>query len=342
MNAPRQAQIQRLAITSLLLACAFFANAAQAQYDPNRWPATVAAAKKEGSLALYSILPPQLGDRVIAAFRKLYPEISVEVSRGPTGQLITRMEQERAAGINGADVFISTELPWYVARAKEGRLLKPAGPGLSGWPADQLPEGAAVIAGLEPYTIMYNRKLVPTAPKSYADLLRPEFKDRIGTVELAATATVEWYDWLEKTQGGDYLRKLRAQNPKLYASVQPMAQAVASGEIAVATYGNVSSVTALASQGAAIGYVVPNPGRGYQYVMGALGWSKRPNAALVFVDFIMSREGQAVWHGTGEGASSRPDIPGSLSLTTITPMNAAAYPPEVVKRFTEYWLKIFK
>jgi len=319
------------------------ASAAHAQSaDSARWQNVVASAKKEGQVVLYSIMPPQLSDRVIAAFRKAYPEISVEVSRGPTGQLIARMEQERAAGINGADVFISTERPWFIARSKEGRLLTPSGPGLTGWPSEHLLEGNVVIAGLEPYTIMYNKKLVATPPRSYVDLLRPEFKDKLGTVELAATATVEWYDWLEKTQGNDYLRRLRAQNPKLYASVQPMAQAVASGEIAAAAYGNVSSVKALAAQGAAIEYLVPNPGRGYQYVMGALSWSKRPNAALVFVDFILSKEGQTIWHGSGEGASSRPDIAGSLSLKTITPMNADAYPPDVVKKYSEYWSKIFK
>ncbi len=322
-----------------LLACSI----GWAQSGAAQWATVQAAAKKEGRVVLYSATPPALGNRLLAGFRKVYPDIAVEFTRGPSGELLTKIGQEQASGTDGADVFISTEVEWFKARAKEGKLLKVVGPEVAGWPGKYLRDAAVVTAGLEPFTITYNTKLVTSnPPATYADMLRPEYKGRLGTSELAATTLIAWYDWLEKTQGKDYLQKLRAQNPKLYNGTTPLAQSLAAGEIAVGAFGNITSFKPLIDQGAPIKYVIPNPGLGFEYAMGGMGWSKRPNATLVFMDYVMSRDGQAAWHGTGEGASPRTDVPGSIPIANITAWDTAAYPAEVVNKYRAYWSGIFK
>ena len=219
----------------------------------------------------------------------------------------------------------------------------PSGPEVAVWPAKYLREGSVVTAGLEPFTITYNTKLVTSNPPStYADILRPEYKGRLGTSELAATTLIAWYDWLEKTQGKDYLPKMKAQNPKLYNGTTPLAQSLAAGEIAVGAFGNITAFKPLIDQGAPIKFVIPNPGLGFEYAMGGLGWSKRPNATLVFMDYVMSKDGQTAWHGTGEGASPRSDIPGSIPIANVTAWDTSAYPPEVVTKYRAYWSGIFK
>ena len=344
IGACRDACTSRRLLQALAGVWAFLAaSVAFAQSGAAQWTSIQAAAKKEGRVVLYSATPPALGNRLLAGFRKVHPDIAVEFTRGPSGELLTKIGQEQASGTDGADVFISTEVEWFKARAREGKLLKVAGPELSGWPAKYLRDGAVVTAGLEPFTITYNTKLVTSnPPSSYADMLRPEYKGRLGTSELAATTLIAWYDWLEKTQGRDYLQKLRAQNPKLYNGTTPLAQSLAAGEIAVGAFGNITSFKPLIDQGAPIKYVIPNPGLGFEYAMGGMGWSKRPNATLVFMDYVMSKDGQTAWHGTGEGASPRSDVAGSIPIGNITAWDTAAYPSDVVTKYRAYWSGIFK
>ena len=145
----------------------------------------------------------------------------------------------------------------------------------------------------------------------YQDLLAPEFKGRIATTELAATTLVAWYTWLEETEGEGFLEQLAAQNPRLYVGAVPLGQAVASGEVIASAFGVPTATQPLIDEGAPLAYSVPDPGLGIRYGMAALGWSQRPNAALVLVDWIMSSEGQQAWHGRGE---SRQPPPGDRGI----------------------------
>ena len=306
------------------------------------WNTVLAGAKREGKVVLYSAQPVPLIARITEAFKRAHPDIAIEYVRGTSGQMVAKIDQERAANVDGADVFITSETAWFVARAKDGGLQKPSGPAMAAWPAAYLREGQVPIAGLEPFVIPYNKTLVTSPPRGYADLLRPEFAGKLSTSELNATGNIAWSDWLEKTQGADFLVKLRAQNPKLHAGSVPAAQSVVAGEVLVSALGLPSSAKPMIDQGAPLAYVVPNPSFGVEYPIGAFAWSRRPNAALVLVNFLMSREGQATWHGQGETASPLADIPGSLRASTIVPYDSTAYTPEVVAKYRDKWNKIFK
>ncbi|MEK7214225.1 MAG: extracellular solute-binding protein [Chloroflexota bacterium] len=233
---------------------------AQAGAQAAEWAKIVAAAKKEGNVHFYGGTPVQQGQRLMAGFRKAYPDIAIDYVRLPSGEMVTRIDRERLSSADGADVALGAELLWFQERDKEGNLLRPAGPSVADWPAKFLRGRNLVVIGIEPFVMAYNTKLVPNAPKRYADLLTPEFKGRIGGNELAATSVVAWYDWMEKTQDRDYLIKLKSLNVKLYASAVGTSQAIASGEI-VATPGTatVTTVKPLMDQGAPINYVRPIP-----------------------------------------------------------------------------------
>lgn len=315
---------------------------AAAQSPDAAWATIVAAAKREGRVTYYSAANPAPLARTVDGFKKTYPDIAIDFQRMVSGAVLSKADQERSANVEGADIANATELNWFVARAKEGRLLKPAGPAARDWPAKYLLDGSVVIPALEPIIVSYNTARVTNPPRTYADLLRPEFKGRLGLSELASVAVVAWYDWVEKTQGAGYVAKLRAQNPKLYVGSVPIGQAVASGEILVGGFGTPTAVKPLKEAGAPIDYFVPSPGLGLRYGMAAFGWGKHPNAALVFLDYIMSRDGQSAWHANGETASPLPNIPGSLSAASIDPFDPTLYPPEVEKKFREEWTRAFK
>ena len=77
-------------------------------------------------------------------------------------------------------------------------------------------------------------------------------------------------------------------------------------------------------------------------MIAALAHAKRPNAALVFVDYMMSRRGQTAWNGSGESASPLAGIPGSLDAKTMQPWDPFRYTPEFQKAYLAKWNKIFK
>ena len=331
------------AMLALFGVAALVSAPAGAQQAGAGWQAIVAAAKKEGRVVLYNSVPLPPIQRAAAGFKKLYPEIEVTYQRGPSGQLLSKIDQERNNNVDGADLLISTEINWYVSRAREGKLIKVSGPESRNWPSKYLYEGAIPILDLEPFVIVYNRNEVKgTPPRGYADLMRPEFRGRIGTSELASTTVIGWYDWLEKTQGADFLQKFRAQNPKLYVGAVPGAQAAASGEVAVSAFNVTTAVKSLIDAGAPLEIVVPNPGLGIQHAAAVFEWSKRPNAGQVFLDYLMSRDGQTAWNGTGDSASPLPNIPGALAADSIVPVDVTAYSESAVKAYRERWTRVMK
>lgn len=98
----------------------------------------------------------------------------------------------------------------------------------------------------------------------------------------------------------------------------------------------------LIAQGAPLKVVQPNPAFASVDVLAALAHSRRPNAALVFLDYMMSRRGQGAWNGSGETASVLPGVPGSLDARTMQPWDVFRYTPEFQRDYKLKFDKLFK
>ena len=315
----------------------------QAPTASTPWPTIVAAARKEATVFFYAPMAVPVLQRLADGFKKAYPDIKVEFTRMNGGPIVVRVDQERSNGAEGADLIIGSEIGWMIERSKQGLLQKLAGPALNGWPANYLFDGAYFTGAYEVFVLAYNTKLAANPPKSYVDLVKPEFAGKLGIPTIPSTLILSWFDWLEKTQGADYPAKVMAQNPKSFISSPPLAQALAAGEISVALLNNPSSLKSLMNSGAPINFNIPNPSYGFQVWVAALGWSKRPNAGLVLADWLMSREGQTVWSGTGESASPLKGIPGAAEVPgSVKFYDINEWTPEVVKQATEKWNRQYR
>lgn len=333
-------------LRSVMLAALLIAVASSIQAQAqDSWPGVLQAANREGSVMLYTSITPPVMQRISADFQKLHPGIRLEINRASGAPLLAKIDQERQANADGADAVVSTEMGWLEARAAEKSLVPPRGPNAAAWPAQYLIGGAAIIGALEPFVIAYNSSAVKFDVRGYSDLLRPEFGGgRLGVSAItSSTNIVAFYDWLEKTYGGELLPKIAAQKPRIFPGTVTPTQSVAAGEIIATVASNPASIRTLMDQGAPIKYAVPNPARGFSYGVAALRWSKRPNASLVLVDYLMSRSGQQAWNGKGESASPLRGIEGSLDASTITAAyNPKDYPPEFIQSYTEKWNRYFK
>ena len=335
-----------ISITGISVAAALTSQVALAQAfkasSPADWAKVVAEAKKEGSVALYSAAVPGVLNRLKVDFEKLNPGITVEITRIVGTQLVAKMEQERLTGADGADVAITPETTWVSERAKLNQLKIPAGPAAPAWPVKYIVGGSSPLLAIEPLTIVYNTNLVKTPVNDYADLLRPEFKNKLATPDLVATIFSAWYDWLEQTRGPKLLPGLAAQVPKFYASAVQSIQQVTVGELLAVTLAVPSITAPLIAQGAPLREVVPKPAVGTPYFGVIAGWSKRSNAAQVFMDYVMSTAGQTTWAVNGEIASPLPNIPKALDISTTSAVDPSKFPPDVNAAYKAKWDKIFK
>ena len=313
-----------------------FANSSMAQVA--NWERTVAAGKKEGRVVVYSVAVPALNDRIRADFESLHPGYSVAIVRlfGPT--LRSKVEQERQIGADGADVIINSDAQWVQAGGREGWFNAPVGPARTAWPNNYLIPGGAVTFALDVVVIGYNTKLASIG--SYQDLLKPEYKGKIAVQLNSAAVVMAYYKWMEDTLGADYVKRLAAQQPKIDNSV-PNAQSVAAGEVVATAYAVPSMLAELASQGAPIKWVVPRPASGFAFQVGALKWSRRPNASQVFLDYLMSPRGQAVIVGEKLLASPLPGIEGSLDLSNVAVVDTAKWTPESMNAYKKTWDALF-
>ncbi len=306
------------------------------------WSKIVVAAKAEGKVVIYGSPVPATMARISADFEKANPGIVVEYHRMIGASFFNKMEQDRKGQVDGADATVTPEVAWLEDAAKDGALRPLAAPSAKGWPSSHMLGGMAPVLAVAPYVLAYNVNIVKSPVTGYRDLLRPEFKGRVGVPDPTAEAQVAFYDWLEKTQGADFLLQLAAQSPRIYSGSIPMTQSAAAGEIAVTSSTVLDLVNPLIAQGAPLKTVVPAASIGFAYAGAVVGWAKRPNAAQVYLDYLMSPRGQVIWHGRGESASPLPNVAGSLDVKTIALYDRKLYPVEVLTAYRQKWNKLFR
>lgn len=306
------------------------------------WQQVVDAATDEGQVVVYTALNPETISRLEAAWAEDYPDIGLEVLRGTSGELLARIEQERETGADGADVWITTELGWFNDRAAEGELLELSGPNREEWPDEFVEsDGFAPVLSVEPFGIIYNTTLIDEAPQDYSDLSDPQYEGLITVSDVVATIVTDYYRWIEETRGEEVIEGMAAQNPSVMTGSVPIAQAVASGEAAATPYGFPSSVKGLQDQGAPIEFVLPDPALGVPYIGGSLGWSQRPNAAQVFLDWAMSSNAQEPW-AANEWSASPLGVETGLDITTIEPSDPGALDADTIDELNTRYAELFR
>lgn len=296
------------------------------------WQEVVAAAENEGSVTFYSVMPGVQNSRLIKAFNEKYPEIDLDVMRG-AAELPARVEGEIASGSDGADVFLYSDPAWFSEH--DGQFLEVNGPAVEGWEDDAWEtRDRAIIPSAYPFSMfVWNTEKFPHGFSTWGDLRDPSVEGALGLRSDVTISMAGFLNFQEREFGERYLKDLAGLRPKFYPSVVPMTQAVASGEIGVTNASTPSVVNELKEQGAPIDSAVPKPAYWIEWGAAALRNSERPNAARVFLDFLMSPEGQTAINGDGFGAASRSGVRGALEPEQMTMLDSAQYTPEVVARF---------
>lgn len=279
----------------------------------------VAAAQEEGQLVWYSTLPEGISDRVGEAFEAKYG-VRVDFIRLASGAMVQRYSSERDAGVSEADVLFIVD-PVFFAEAHENGWLveldESMVPALADWPEEFWSDtGAYGEVSIQPQGFLYNTTLVDEgeAPETWEDIVDPQWQDQIQLVDpRGVPGWLATMKLLADEYGDDFLREFGELNPVLVDSAVPGAQNIAAGERAIGLPNLSSIVQPLADQGAPVEFVIPDTTIGTVQTAGVSEGGPNPNAALLFMQYILTEEGQQVLNEE-IAASPLGDLEGTIPL----------------------------
>src|SRR5438552_4624813 len=273
----------------LLITCFVLPAIAQA-------PDVVQAAKKEGEVMLYTSLVPEDLTPLTAAFEKKYG-VRLKTWRANQEKVLARAVTELRAGRNNADV-VETNGPQMESLYREKGLQPLKSQHLKDrMPQALQPHGHWVGTRINMFVQSYNTKLVKKdeLPKSYAELTQPRWKGRLGI----EAEDEDWFAMVVKELGEEAgLRTFREIARVNGLSVRRghtlLAGLVASGEIplAITTYSH--GAEKMKQRGAPVEWFAITPAIGRANGIGIARSAPHPHAAALFVDFLLSPEGQAI------------------------------------------------
>jgi iron(III) transport system substrate-binding protein len=313
-------------------------------------PQLIDAATKEGKVVFYTAIDLKVAQALAKNFEKQYSGITVQVERTGSERLFQRVSQERASNIFTADVLDATDQALFVTWKKQG-ILEPYIPAeLLKYPASERdPDGAYINVRFTLMPIAYNTNLVKPedAPKSFADLLDPKWTSKIvkahpsysGGIVTSTFQTVNAIGW-------GYFEKLGKQKVLQVQSSTEPPKKLALGERAVSADGLEYVHIQLKEGGAPIAIVYPKEGT--PFIPSCEGIAKNaphPNAARLFISYIVSRETQQYLVDVAGLRSFHPDVkdkPGRTPLSAIKllpsdPVAQEAATEEIKKKYAQYF-----
>jgi iron(III) transport system substrate-binding protein len=254
-----------------------------------------AGAKSEGALMVYAT-----GTQIqplIERFGQIYPFVKVQLARADSNDVARKVYEEYNAGVNQVDVF---ELSSYgLLPLRDQNILEPF---TSPEGADFAPTAFEAqhrwVSVRESYIgIGYNTKAIaPTdAPKTYKDMLDPKWKGRMAISGEPGSA-IAWVGAMVISQGADFVRELGKQNLRVYQmTARAIANLMISGEVSISPTSYNSHMEASADDGAPLAWIAPGPVPVTDTSTAIASKAPHPHAAMLFIDFLMSKEGQEMY-----------------------------------------------
>jgi iron(III) transport system substrate-binding protein len=273
--------------------------------------------KREGEFVWYTSVAMNDSQRVLQLFERRYPFIRTKLIRFASERLIQRYQSEFQANRSVADVIDTDNFAIEFLRRK--KMLQSYYTPL----AEKLdkrfvqPQGYWVENRLIMIVVGYNTRLVKSAerPKRYEDLLDPKWKDNIA-LEQEQT---EWFlalmeHWGEE-KGKAFFKKLATQNAKIRSGHTLLAQLISAGEDYLSPNAYSHQIAADQRKGAPLDWVNLEPVIA-KSAGGALARNAaHPHAALLFLDFMISKEGgQKVFREASRIPTHPEVLPDPLSL----------------------------
>jgi len=281
--------LKTLALCALLvaaLATAQFSAAASME----QW---IEGANKEGEVILYASMNLEETNTMIARFEQKYPFVKVKVNRTDSEKLLTKILIEARAKKSFADAIQTLGFAMHTLKKSQqlGHYLSTE----NGYYAKEYKEeGYWTTVYTNPYVVAYNSRIVgkENLPRRYEDLLHPMWQGKM----MMEPTKVDWFGGvlqvMGKEKGLKYMRELAKQKIMNRIGHDLIAQLVAAGEASLDIDIPAPSVDRVRKRGAPIDWVAFPPAPASLIGIGIASQPVHPNAARLYVDFVLSVEGQ--------------------------------------------------
>lgn len=339
--------IRRSLLAALVVTLAFGPAAALA-FDGEK--ALHEAAKKEKEFTWYTAhYNSETAAALCQGFEKKYPGVKCNYIRTTAQVAYQRLAQDQKAGIAQATVISSTDQSHYTKMKQDG-WLQPYKPKnlpelVDAFRSFNDPDDLFIATAAGLVLITYNTSVVSAseAPKKWTDLADPKWKNKVSIGHPGFSGYVgTWVVQMKKLYGWDYFKKLELNKPRIGRSINDTVTMLNAKESIVAAG---PSATTLESKAKGNPLAVVYPEDGAVLMVSASGILKNapaPNAGRLFMEYLLSREGNDVMvqqHQDPVNKHVKP-MAGARSIADVktirpTPIEIEKGIPEVKELFRE-------
>lgn len=323
------------------------------------WDKIVQAARREGVVSVIGPQGNETREALSVGFQKKYPGIRVEVNTMAGNQIAPRMLTEIRARkyttdvvVTGTTTAIESLLPANSIVPLQPFLVGPNSGDPSVWRgkkynfSDSTGQYNLVFSAYAKAPFIYNPNLVKVAEiKSWKDLLDPKWKgkmamrDPTGAGGGLGNATL-WYTNSEL--GKDFIQKFFAQQEVIISrDDRQMLDFVAQGKYHLAIGPSDVLTNELIGRGLPLKHAHSLSLKEGTYITAGNGSFvvprdvPHPNAARLYLDYLMSKEGQLEWSKAAGFASLRRDVPRDHVLELLIPREDVDYPELSSERYVK-------
>jgi iron(III) transport system substrate-binding protein len=312
------------------------------------WNALVAAAKKEGKLILIGPQGSDVRDSLVNSFQKLYPEIQIEFSGLAGSQVPPKVIAEQGAGqflndlnIAGAGNINATLTPANAIVPIEPWLTGPSTRDSSVWRGgameltDPTTRQNIVFNSYPQLAFIYAPDQVnPAEFKSWKDLLNPKWKGKISIGNpkggAAAVHVVWWY--ADPALGQQFMRDLFIEQAIVTSNDdQQIIDWVARGQYPIGIGPSNTLISEALRKGLPIALFNGSLMAEGTYLSAGNGTvavfrnPPHPNATKLYLDWLLSRDGQSQFSKVQGYASLRLDVPSDHVADYYVPKDGVKY-----------------
>ncbi len=312
---------RQLLLAGTALAASLPVMAQTAPRVPDGYPADyadiIARAQREGTVNVYASTDLEVVTPLIRGFEARYPGVRVRYQDLNTLELHQRFLAQstgqgpvqpgrEAAHAEYADVLWSTAMDLQIKLVNDGHAQRYDSPERAGLPGWAVWRDEAWGTTFEPAVIVYNRAHfkgahVPGSRSGLARLLQeraPQWRGKVVTYDVERSGVGYLLAQQDARMGSEFwylAQALGRARVQLSPSTSEMIERIASGELVLGYNLLGSYALSLMERGAGIGVIAP---RDYTLVLSRVAFiartAPRPNAARLWLDYLLSREGQVL------------------------------------------------
>jgi iron(III) transport system substrate-binding protein len=295
----------------------FSADFAGAQPAPSgrsgEWERVVDAAKKEGRVVVSIPTSAELRKDLDSEFKKAFPGIELELNAARGSSNINKIAEEQNAGVHTMDLHLGgtasilTGLlaPNFLEPVMPVMILAEVREPKNWWGGHMFADSAKKyiysFTAFMTESIWCNTDLVkPEEINSWESLLDPKWKGKIAILDPRSPGAGESnWAFLLRVKGEPFLAKLAAQEMTVGRNLRQLGEAVARGKSALSIGVSYYTYVPFIKAGLPV-KSISNIKEGYYAATGSgnlaiLKDAPHPNAAKVFVNWLLSRDGQSTF-----------------------------------------------